>query len=385
MGPSDPSPVEILERLVSFDTTSHKTNIPLINYVKDYLSDLDISSELVPDESGEKTSLFATIGPAGKPGVGLSGHTDVVPVTGQDWATDPFCLAERDGKLYGRGSADMKGFLACVLAAAPKFQRRNLNTPIHIVFSYDEEVGCTGVRPMIDEFGDRLTRPRLVVVGEPTSMTVVDAHKGPVRFNVDVTGLPAHSSMAHLGVNSIHVAGRLIGELIRMEEDLKTGPLDDRFTPNYATLQIGMINGGTAGNIVPGHCWFTWEVRAMPGLDVDSLAARLRSFAETQCLPAMHEVDPNATIDIVQKNSVPAFSSGAASDAVSLAFQLAEQNESFAVSYATEAGLFQQAGSASVICGPGDIAQAHAADEFVEVAQLDKCMAFMDRLADWAS
>ncbi len=385
MGLSDPSPTEILDRLVSFDTTSHKTNIPLITYVKDYLSEHDISSELVPDESGEKASLFATIGPAEMSGIGLSGHTDVVPVTGQEWATDPFRLTEKDGKLYGRGSADMKGFLACVLAAAPKFRQRDLKTPIHIVFSYDEEVGCTGVRPMIAEFGERLTRPRLVVVGEPTSMTVVDAHKGPVRFAVEVTGLPAHSSLAHLGVNSIHVAGQLIGELLRMEAELKVGPLDDRFAPNYATLQIGLINGGTAGNIVPGRCWFSWEVRAMAGLDVDGLENRLRVFAERECLPAMHAVDPKSSIAIARKNSVPPFAAGASSDAVSLAFQLAEQNESFAVSYGTEAGLFQQAGSASVICGPGDIAQAHAADEFVELAQLDKCMAFMDRLADWAS
>lgn len=385
MGPADPSPTEILDRLVSFDTTSHKTNIPLINYVKHYLSEHDIASDLVPDESGAKASLFATIGPAEMPGIGLSGHTDVVPVTGQEWATDPFCLTAKDGKLYGRGSADMKGFLACVLAAAPKFRQRNLKTPIHIVFSYDEEVGCTGVRPMIEEFGDRLTRPRLVVVGEPTSMSVVDAHKGPVRFAVEVTGLPAHSSLAHLGVNSIHVAGQLIGELLRMEAELKAGPLDDRFTPNYATLQIGLINGGTAGNIVPGHCRFSWEVRAMPGQDVESLENRLRTFAEQNCLPAMHAVDPNASIDIARKNAVPPFTAGASSDAVSLAFQLAEQNETFAVSYGTEAGLFQVAGSASVICGPGDIAQAHGADEFVEIAQLDKCMVFMDRLADWAS
>ncbi|MEZ5909513.1 MAG: acetylornithine deacetylase [Hyphomicrobiaceae bacterium] len=379
-----PSPREILARLVSFDTTSSKTNLPLLAYVEDFLAQHGVTSSRVPSPCGEKASLFASIGPAGS-GIGLSGHTDVVPVTGQSWESDPFTLTERDGRLYGRGSADMKGFLACVMAAVPMFKRRKLAVPIHILFSYDEEVGCTGVRPMIAELGKSLPAPRAIIVGEPTSMTVVDAHKGPVRFQVEVTGLPTHSSMAHLGVNAITYAGRLLGELDRIEQELKAGQQNARFTPSYTTLQVGLINGGTAPNIVAGACSFAWEMRALPGLDVEAIRKRLEDFAARRCLPEMREVSPDADITIRLTGQVPAYLARAGSEAVSLALQLAGQNETFAVSYAAEAGLFEEAALASVICGPGDIAQAHTANEFIVPSELDKCMVFLDRLADWAT
>src|SRR6478609_7188096 len=224
----DYSTTELLARLVSFDTTSHKSNLQLIHFVEDYLLQHGVVSQIVPTADGNKASLYATVGPTGVAGVALSGHTDVVPVDGQKWTSDPFRVAERDGKLYGRGTADMKGFLACVLAAVPDYRERALKVPIHIVFSYDEEIGCIGVRPMIGEMGKRLPRPRLVVVGEPTLMGVVDAHKGPVRWKVTVEGRPAHSSMAQLGVNAITYAGRLLGELDRIEQDLREGPSDPR-------------------------------------------------------------------------------------------------------------------------------------------------------------
>src|SRR6185312_10047511 len=239
---------ELLARLVAFDTTSNKTNIPLIAFVEDYLRRHGIESVRVPTPDGVKSSLFGTIGPANAGGIALSGHTDVVPVTGQQWDTDPFTLAERNGRLYGRGACDMKGFLACVLALAPSFKARGLKVPIHIAFSYDEEVGCTGVRPMIAELGKSLPLPRMVLVGEPTSMTVVDAHKGPVRWSVKVTGKAAHSSLPHLGVNAITYAGRLLGELARMEDGLKQLPPNPRFDPPYTSLQVTEIEGGTASN-----------------------------------------------------------------------------------------------------------------------------------------
>src|SRR5919109_267073 len=267
MIPHTYSAKEILAKLVGFDTTSDKSNLALIAFVKHYLAQHGVESHLVPSEDGHKASLFATIGPKDAGGVGLSGHTDVVPVAGQAWETDPFTLVEKDGRLYGRGAADMKGFLACVLAAAPEFRRRRLNVPIHILFSYDEEVGCLGVRPMIGEFGTRVPRPRMVIVGEPTSMSVVDAHKGPVRWRGDIAGRAAHSSMAPLGVNTITYAGRLLGELDRMEQELKASPRDERFIPAYTTLQVTRIAAGTANNIVPNACWFGWDVRALPGLD----------------------------------------------------------------------------------------------------------------------
>ncbi len=374
---------DILDKLVSFDTTSRNSNIPLITYVEDYLTAHGVESHRVPDETGQKSSLFATIGPPDVPGVGLSGHTDVVPVDGQDWDTDPFRLTEKDGRLYGRGACDMKGFLACVMAAVPDFKQRSLKVPLHIVFSYDEEIGCTGVRPMIDEFGGRLTRPRMVIVGEPTSMTVVDAHKGPVRWGVTITGRPAHSSMAPLGVNTISAAGELLAELAVMEEELKKSPYDERFDPPYTTLQVTEIRGGAASNIVPAETWFGWEIRGMPGVDPDEVEARFRAKAG-EVEGRMREKAPEAGIEIVRWNHVPAFAADPESEILSLALNLVGQNETHAVSYATEASLFHAAQSPSVVCGPGDIAQAHTPNEWIDKCELDKCMTFLGKLADWA-
>jgi acetylornithine deacetylase len=382
-GPSY-SAAELLARLVHFDTTSHKSNLALVAFVEDYLAQHGLASQLVPNAEASKASLYASIGPAGVPGVALSGHTDVVPVEGQTWSSDPFVLAERDGRLYGRGTADMKGFLACVLAAVPDFLQRKLTVPIHLVFSYDEEVGCLGVRPLIAEIRRRFVTPRMVVVGEPTSMSVVDAHKGPVRWHVEVKGRAAHSSMAPLGVNAISVAGKLLQELSRVERELKVAPRAERFDPPYATLQVTRIDGGTATNIVPVYCRFDFDVRALPGVDVTAIDRRVRTFAERECVPEMRRVAPESGIDIHVANQVPPFAAGSASEAVALALHLAGSNETHAVSYATEAGLFQEAGSSAVVIGPGDIAQAHAADEFIAKDQLETCMAFLDRLGAWA-
>ena len=378
------SAIDLTTRLVAFDTTSHKSNRALIAFVESYLAGHGITSHLVPTEDGEKASLFATVGPEGVAGIGLSGHTDVVPADPAAWTSDPFTVRQENGRLYGRGTADMKGFLACVLAMVPDFKRRKLKVPLHIVFSYDEEVGCTGVRPMIAELGDRLTKPRAVIVGEPTSMDVVDGHKGPVRWAVEITGRAAHSSMAHLGVNAISVASRLIGELGRIEAELAAFPPDARFTPPYPTLQVTEITGGNAANIVPAHCRFGFDVRAMPGVDVDAVEDRLRTFAEKDCLPAMRRIAPEADIAIVQTNRVPPFAAGP-SEVVALALKLAGQNDTTAVSYATEAGLFQISGVPAVVCGPGDIAQAHTADEWIAVSEIERCLGFLDRLAAWAA
>jgi acetylornithine deacetylase len=382
-GPSY-SAAELLARLVHFDTTSHKSNLALVAFVEDYLAQHGLASQLVSSADATKASLYASIGPAGVPGVALSGHTDVVPVEGQAWSSDPFVLTEREGRLYGRGAADMKGFLACVLAAVPDFVQRKLAVPIHLVFSYDEEVGCIGVRPLIAEIRRRFVTPRMVIVGEPTSMNVVDAHKGPVRWQVEIKGRAAHSSMAPLGVNAISIAGKLLQELARIERELKTSPRAERFDPPYATLQVTRIDGGTATNIVPVYCRFDFDVRALPGVDVDAIDRRIRAYADRECVPEMRRVAPESGIDISVANQVPPFAAGTNSEAVALALRLADHNETHAVSYATEAGLFQEAGSPSVVIGPGDIAQAHAADEFIAKDQLDRCMDFLDRLGAWA-
>jgi acetylornithine deacetylase len=278
----------------------------------------------------------------------------------------------------------MKAYLACVLAMVPELKARNLTTPVHIAFSYDEEVGCTGVRPMIAELGSRLPLPRMVLVGEPTTMTVVDAHKGPMRWVVRLTGKAAHSSMPHLGVNAITYAGRLLGELARIETELKEASVDPRFEPPYTTLQVTQLAGGNASNIVPAACWFGWEIRRLPGFDGEALDARFRRFAEQQCTAPMRQADPEAGVGIELVNEVPPFQADAGAPIVPLALKLAQQNETFAVCYATEASLFQGGGAPAVVCGPGDIAQAHTPDEFIEVAELEKCLAFLGRLADWA-
>jgi acetylornithine deacetylase len=378
----------ILGRLIAFDTTSHKTNIPMAEYIRDYLAGHDIESHFVPAANGIHTSLFATIGPAvgaaDEGGIGLSGHMDVVPVTGQTWDTDPFTMVEKGTRLYGRGTCDMKGYLACMLAAVPDFKRRKLRTPIHLMFSYDEEVGCTGVRPMISEFGKTLPKPRMVVVGEPTTMLVVDAHKGPVRWKVELTGRPAHSSMAPLGVNTITYAGRIIAELDSIEQELKARSPNKRFNPAYSTLQVTQIQAGTSANIIPEHCWFGWEIRSLPGLDVGQIERHLQAFIDTKCLAEMRAVAPEASIVLKRTNQIPAFAADAGSEILSLTLKLAQANETFAVSYATEASLFHAAGSSSIVCGPGDIAQAHGANEWIEITELEKCMQFMGRLANWA-
>ncbi len=378
------TPLELLARLVAFDTTSCKNNLGLIAFVDDYLSGHGVASRRIVSDDGQKSSLYATIGPDGEGGVALSGHTDVVPVDGQNWTSDPFRVRAEGGKLYGRGTADMKGFIASVLAAVPAFRKRRLKKPIHIALSYDEEIGCIGVRPMIAELGRELPKPRIVIVGEPTSMRVVDAHKGPVRWQVDVVGRAAHSSMAHLGVNAVTYATRLIGELERLEQELKQRVIDIRFEPPYSTLQVTKIDGGTATNIVPVSCTFVFDIRALPGLDPGEIETRLRRFAETRCLPEMREIAPEAGIHIARANAVPPFGAERASEAVALALRLTGQNETFGVSYGTEAGLFQEAGAPAVVCGPGDIAQAHTADEWIAESELVKCNDFLNRLGDWA-
>jgi acetylornithine deacetylase len=375
---------ELLARLVAFDTTSHKTNIPLIEFVEAYLAKHGIASQRVPTADGLKSSLFATVGDGDTGGIALSGHTDVVPVASQAWDTNPFELIERDGKLYGRGACDMKGYLACALAMVPDLKARKLKVPFHLAFSYDEEVGCTGVRPMVAELGKSLPQPRYVFVGEPSKMSVVDAHKGPVRWRVELTGRAAHSSMPHYGVNAIAYAGRMIGELLRMEEELKASTRIERFDPPWTTMQVTQIEGGTATNVVPVPCWFGWETRALPGFDPFTLDRRLRAFAEEQCLPEMRRIAPESDIKVIVTNHVPAYAADTASGIIPLTLKLAQQNETYAVSYCTEAGIFQDGGAPAIICGPGDIAQAHTANEFIRVEELEKCLAFLARLADWA-
>jgi len=376
---------ELLKALVAFDTTSAKSDLKLIGFVRDSLDGHGVTSTLTPSPEGEKASLFATIGPKKQGGIGLSSHSDCVPVEGQSWASDPFALQLRDGKLYGRGACDMKGFLACVLASVPHFTTRPLKQPIHIILSYDEEVGCSGVRPLIARLGRNLPRPRAIIVGEPTGMAVIDAHKRIDTYSTIVTGREAHSSMPQLGVNAISIAAELIEELDRIGAELAAQQGDDRFNHPGSTLQVGMIEGGTAPNIVPKTCRFQWQVRSLPSADPKTVPDRLATFASEKLLPRMRRVAPSASIETRHEGGVPAFLAKPGSEAVALALALTGANGTRAVSYATEAGLFEEAGCPTVICGPGDIEQAHAADEFVSLAQLEACMAFLSKLAEQLS
>ncbi len=372
---------ELLATLVGFDTTSSKSNLALIGFVEDYFKSHGIGSLRVSSPDGSKADLFATIAGSGNGGIGLSGHSDCVPVEGQRWASDPFTLTARDGKLYGRGSCDMKGFLACVLASVPLFKTRTLKEPVHLIISYDEEVGCTGVRPLIARLGKDHPRPHAIIVGEPTSMAVIDAHKRIDAYRTVVHGREAHSSLPALGVNAISAAAALVCELDRIGGAIPKKENDPHFEPPYSTISVGTIKGGTGGNIVPKNCEFQWQVRSLPSATPGEASRDLAAFAEKSLLPKMKQVSDEAVIETTALNSVPAFVAGNTSEAVALALKLTGTEQTRAVSYTTEAGLFEQAGCASVICGPGDIAQAHAADEFVSIQQLDACMAFLSALA----
>ena len=372
----------MLAELIRFDTTSRDGNIPLIKFVEDYLDSWGIPHFRVDYEAGKKTNLFATIGPDIAGGIVLSGHTDVVPVDGQKWASNPFELSERDGRLYGRGTCDMKGFIAVALALVPQFKSANLKTPIHLALSCDEEVGCKGVRPLVAHIRDHMKKPRAVIVGEPTSMQVVNAHKSAVTFSTEVTGHEAHSSLTDQGVNAIMVAGELLGEINRIREDLTArGDPSHRFSPPYSTVHVGVIEGGTAKNIIPRSCSFQWETRLLPLADPTEVPTRFEKFASS-LEPAMKKIAGDTGINNQQTNIVPGLAPEDNSPAEHLALHLAGANGTHAVSYCTEAGLFQQIGIPAIICGPGSIEQAHKPDEYIDISEMQKCEVFMKRLLE---
>ncbi len=372
----------MLAKLVSFDTTSRYSNLELIGFVQDYLNAHGIASDLVHDETGKKANLWATIGPAGDGGVVLSGHTDVVPVDGQPWDTDPFVLTEKDdGRLYGRGTCDMKAFSAVALHMLPEFIAAPLKAPIHLALSYDEEVGCIGVHGLVDHIRKIGVKPRLAIIGEPTMMRVVDAHKSIRSYSVAITGHEAHSSNVHKGVSAVMVAAELIGKIAEIGERLRlTGDDTARFDPPFSTMIANTIGGGTAQNILARDCRFTFEIRGLPQNDLDKAYEEFRAFALESVLPRIKAAAPTADIQIRRRAYSPPLKAAPGSDAESFVMALAERNAAEAVSYGTEAGIFQEAGIPAIVCGPGDIAQAHQPNEFLDKAQIPLCEAFMRRL-----
>ena len=375
--------LNLLRDLVAFDTVSERSNMALIGYVRDYLSAHSVESHVIANEAGTKANLFATIGPKQDGGVALSGHTDVVPVEGQDWSSDPFGAVERDGRIYGRGTCDMKGFIAAALALVAKVDAGRLKRPLHLAFSYDEEVGCTGVVPMVEAIGRDLPMPEIVIVGEPTMMSVVHAHKGFGAYETTIHGKAGHSSLPDAGVSATLIAGELMQALQAiLAERAALTPHHSPFIPPHSTFNVGRLSGGEAVNIIPGKCRMEWEYRAISNEDAAAIPAAFAKAAEA-IEARERERFPGVRIETVRLAGVPPFVPQADSDAEALLKRLLGTNEAGAVSFGTEAGVFQQGGMSVVICGPGDIAQAHQADEFVEVSQLKACEALLDRLAEW--
>ncbi len=374
--------IAMIERLIAFPTVSRDSNLGMIEWIRDYLAGLGVSSRLTYDGTGKKANLFATLGEGSKPGLILSGHTDVVPVQGQAWDTDPFKATIKDGLLYGRGSCDMKSYIATALALAPKFLAAKMDAPLHLAFSYDEEVGCIGVKGLIADLQDMNLKAAGCIVGEPTSMQPIIAHKGTHRFRCCVTGREAHSSYTNLGVNAIEYAARLIVYIRQMAD--RFAQLETRdygFTVPYTTMQTGLIRGGLASNIVPKDCVFEFEARTMPGTQATHLLEEVESYA-ARLLPEMLLVEPNAKIAFEWLASAPGLNTKEHEAIVELTKALSRNQSVGAVSYGTEAGLFQDAGIPTVVCGPGSIEQAHRPNEFVPLEQVAQCEAFLLRLLD---
>lgn len=374
----------IIDDLIAFDTTSRDSNLKLVSYVTDYLDSHGVASELHYNDEGTKANLYATIGPDVAGGIILSGHTDVVPVDGQNWTSDPFDVVEKDGRLIGRGTSDMKSFLGVVLSYVPLFKARELGTPVHIAFSYDEEVGCLGVRGLIDALNKKGNKPAMCLVGEPTGMEVVISHKGKRAYRVKVKGKPAHTSRAPEGVNAIENAARLIAFIADMNAKFASdGPFDDMFNISHTTCLTSLIQGGVAQNIVPETCDFTFEFRFLPDQNPADLLAPIQEFAKNTLEAEMRKSAPDARIEIIETLAYPGLNTSPDADIVSFGKGLCQRNTHGKVDFGTEGGLFQlDGGIETIVCGPGYIAQAHTPDEFIDIEQIAKCEAFMQRLLE---
>jgi acetylornithine deacetylase len=374
---------EILARLVAFESVSERSNLPVVDFIEDYLRSLGVESRRAPNIPGDKAALWTTIGPAVDGGIVLSGHMDVVPVEGQPWTSDPFALRESDGRLYARGACDMKGFVASALAMVPTFQASAPKRPIHLLFSYDEETTCRGSLDLITAFGRDLPRPAIVIVGEPTMMEVADAHKGVATFQTRVTGVEAHSARPSLGANAISAACEIVAEIDRLGRECEAPErLDIRFDPPYSTFHVGMIRGGNARNILARECVFHWEFRGLPNFSAGAALERVQRFVDETALPRLRRFVETASVETLMEVDVPVLRAENESAAATLALRLGRSNRTIAVSYATEAGHFQRANIPTVVCGPGSIDQAHKPDEYLDAAQLSACLRFMRALGE---
>jgi acetylornithine deacetylase len=375
--------IQLLSDLIGFDTTSRNSNLALIEYIQDYLRDLGVDSSLTWNSERTKANLFATLGTAESPGVVLSGHTDVVPVDGQNWSSDPFKAVIRDGRLYGRGSCDMKGFIAVCLNNSRHILNAELPVPVHLAFSYDEEVGCVGVTGLIDELKKRAVQPRACIIGEPTSMQVIRAHKGMLFKRCHITGRAAHSSLVHQGVNAITAAAKTIGFVDQIAGRIREkGPFDDQFDPPYTTLHCGVIKGGTANNIIPESCRFDFEIRNLPDHPALPIFNEVEQYTRNM-EPEMQAIAPEAGFEWNDVAEYPGMDTDSSASVIKMVADILDDHRHPGkVSYGTEGGHFQAAGIETVVCGPGSIEQAHKPDEFVDLSELGKAEKFIDKLIE---
>lgn len=375
--------IELLGNLVRFASVSRDSNLPLIHFIENYLAEHGIQSQIIPSADGTKANLLARIGDASEDGIVLSGHTDVVPIDGQSWDFPPFSLSEKDGKLYGRGTADMKSFVAICLAFAPHWAKLSLKKPLYLAFSYDEEVGCLGVPFLVEHLQRHHPRPALAIIGEPTMMEVVTAHKGVWSYHTTVTGHEWHSSQPHYGVNAIQIAAQLIHFLGELGERCKAPRRkDERFDPPYTTVHVGIMHGGTARNIIPKECYFQWEIRPLPGDDPQAIQDEFSAYAD-MLRAKMQATHSECNISTQPMSRMSAVTLPAHSDSArELVMHCAKRNSEVAVSFGTEAGVFGQHAIPAIVCGPGNIAQAHKPNEFIEISQIEAGVAFMYRLTE---
>ncbi|CAK9886767.1 MAG: Acetylornithine deacetylase [Candidatus Erwinia impunctatus] len=375
---------ELLAMLIAFDTTSRESNLAMITAIETYLTSLGIASKRITHPEGHKANLLARIGPEIPGGIMLSGHTDVVPVDGQTWQFPPFALTEQQGRYYGRGTTDMKGFLACVLASLPAFLAQPLRLPLLLAFSYDEEVGCLGVRSLIDSLHAATDKPAWCLVGEPTGMQPVYGHKGKLAMRCQIHGLACHSAYTPDGVNAIEYAATLINRLQQTARQV-IRQQNPAYSPPFTTLQVGPIQGGTALNIVPDYCQFDFEIRHLPEQEAQPLVDELINYAQQTLLPEMQRISPQSTIIFQPLSSYPVLHTPLHAPFLTRLQQWCQQSMPHTVAFGTEGGLFAEAGITTLICGPGDMAQGHKPDEYIAISQLNACMSMLDAIRSWLS
>jgi acetylornithine deacetylase len=376
-----------LEKIISFDSTSCKSNLEVIHFIEGYFQSLGLITKLTYNTDKTKANLFATIpavnGNAKTGGIIFSGHTDVVPIEGQLWDYEPFALSYQDKKFYGRGTCDMKTFVAGTMAFAEQIQKRGPSVPIHFAFSYDEEIGCLGVPVLLEDIVARGITPKICIVGEPTMMKPVIGHKGRVGYQCTIYGKECHSSMTHLGVNAVEIAAELITFLNALGRRLRDhGPHHFDYAPHYTTVHTGVIHGGTVVNIVPNHCYFEFELRYLPGDEPQKYLEELKTYIKTSIVPEMQKISPKSNVTIELKPSIIGLATPEDSEVVKFITSLTGSNHVEKVSYGTEAGIFSQFGIETIIFGPGSIEQAHQQNEFIELSQIELFEKFMIRLMD---